>query len=219
MSLQLSGVAEDYAKLAGVAVGSVQLRVNTFSDFVVVSTESSPQGLDMLCFVVWSVAREWLSKGFLSRGGIARGKVIHVDAQDQHPAVVFGPAFIDAYLLEPEVADYPRVVLSRRVRRDVVAHQVNQEHRIKALQKLVIPCEDGPMCLDLFAHLRRNGFTFLGKDHAPEAKQFADALRTHLDEGADVPRFYRRSLWLVQRFNQAVERTPHAALVIEPNSL
>lgn len=91
------------------------LRVHTFSDFVVASCRKTDLGLCLLLFLCWHVTSDWLSKSFLSRGGITIGKVIHRISEGNAP-LVFGPAFVQAYTLESEVADYPRIVLSKEVR-------------------------------------------------------------------------------------------------------
>jgi hypothetical protein len=217
MSLDFSGISADYARQSRAGDDALDLRVNTFSDFVVISCRDTPQGLDMLCFAVWCVARDWLSKGYLSRGGIAKGSVIHEGGKEGKPGLVFGPAFIEAYQLEQDVAEYPRVVLSKDVRQDVRHWQANGGGAIEAVKKLVARCEDGPMCIDLFAHLRRHGFSFLGVDHRLEAGQFAQTLHTHLEQGADVPRWHRKTKWLIEQFNEAVTRTVYADLTIQPH--
>lgn len=219
MNLDFSGISADYARQSSAGAEALDLRVNTFSDFVVISCRDTPQGLDMLCFAVWCVARDWLSKGYLSRGGIAKGSVIHEGGKDGRPGLVFGPAFIEAYQLEQEVAEYPRVVLSKDVRQDVRHWQTNGGGTIQAVKKLVARCEDGPMCIDLFAHLRRGGFSFLGLDHRSEAGQFAATLHTHLEQGADVPRWHRKTMWLIEQFNEAVTRTAYADLTVQAHGV
>lgn len=218
MSVQFSGFVSDYASFTETNYEAHDLRVNTFSDFVVISCTASEQGLDVLCFVVWSVARDWLSKGYLSRGGISKGEVIHQGGTKDRPGLVFGPAFIEAYQLEQDVAELPRVVVSKAVRKDVTEYQKNGAGTIAAIKKLVHRCEDGPMCIDLFAHLRADGFMFLGEDHRSEAQQFSQTLVDQIDHGADVPRWHRKTEWLLKKFNAAVAGTKYADLTIKVES-
>lgn len=219
MDLKFAGVERDYAQQFGLAPDAHDLRVNTFSDFVVISCAGTAQGLDALCFVVWCVARDWLSKGYLSRGGIAKGKVIHLGGTQDRPGLVFGPAFLDAYQLETEVADFPRVVLSKEVRKDVKRYRTAGATTKLAIDKLLATCSDGPMCIDVFAHLKNDGFSFLGLDQRPEAKQFAETLFAQLDHGADVPRWHRKTKWLIDKFNSAIVRTTYADLAIRDEAI
>lgn len=213
LNLRFQGTAEDYASQYG---GSdSDLRVNTFSDFVVISSKSTEAGLDLLIFAVWCVTRDWLSKGYLSRGGIAKGPVIHAEAEGKTPGLVFGPAFIDAYAHEQEVADFPRVVFTKEVRTDLVQYRKDGNNTIAAIKTLVTKCQDGPMSIDMFGHLRRNGFEFLGKDHKEEAVQFQRTLVNQLEHGADLPRWYRKTIWLVQRFNEAISDTDYAGKKVQ----
>lgn len=222
MNLDFSDISKDYSKhytqKPGQELDAPDLRVNTFSDFVVISSEDTEQGLDVLCFAVWCVARDWLSKGYLCRGGITKGKVMHIGGENGKPGLVFGPAFVEAYQLEQDVADFPRVVLSKDVRHAAVQCQKDGSQTIEAVKKLVLRCGDGPMCIDLFAHLRPSGFLFLGQGHRDEAVQFQQTLLGHLDHGADVPRWHRKTMWLIERFNEAVNRTIYADLTIQPHS-
>lgn len=213
LNIDFRGLIGDYDSQSGVT--SSDLRVNTFSDFVVISCRETEAGLDLLLFVVWCVIRDWLSKGYLSRGGITKGPVTHIGGDsDYKPGMVFGPAFIDAYTLEQEVADFPRVVLSKSVRSDVQKYRANGEGTISAIKKLVTKCEDGPMSIDTFGHLRNDGFQFLGNDHKDEATQFHSTLTHQLDHGADRPRWYRKTTWLVCEFNKAIAGTDFAARTV-----
>lgn len=210
LNLNFEGFARDYEAMAQQPDSFTDLRVNSFSDFVVASTQANERGLDLLLFVVWCVARDWLSKGYLSRGGITKGSVIHVGGTELKPGLVFGPAFIDAYLLEQEVADFPRVVLSKQVRADVRQFRRDGKNTIEAIDKLITKCDDGPFAVDLFGHLRRSGFQFLGKSHTAEAEQFHQTLKDQLEHGADIPKWHRKSAWLIEQFNDAVRSTSYA---------
>ena len=83
--------------------------LTTFSDCVVISTRKSERGLMNLLFHVRAIVFRLLRLGFLSRGGIAQGPVYHRDGK------VFGPAMLEAYILESEEADFPRVILQPEI--------------------------------------------------------------------------------------------------------
>ncbi|MFZ4414166.1 MAG: hypothetical protein ACOYOV_13875 [Bacteroidales bacterium] len=81
-----------------------------FSDSIVISFLAKEEGeiiytlLDILTLIMKCVM-----KGFLIRGGITLGKIIHNDK------FIFGPGMNIAYELESEVANYPRVILDNTI--------------------------------------------------------------------------------------------------------
>lgn len=84
---------------------SLDIQFSTFSDNVVISTSPERSAIVHLlgtlgCFQLGSV-----SGGFLVRGGISIGDIVH-DEQ-----AVFGPALNRAYEIESTVAQVPRIVL------------------------------------------------------------------------------------------------------------
>lgn len=212
LDLDLSPINKTYEDISKVN-DSPGLRLNTFSDFVIISSKLTPVGLDAIIFAVWSVITEWLSKGFISRGGIAKGKLVHRDYEKGKSPIVFGPAFIAAYQLESEIADYPRVILSKDVRLEYSQLKENGEGTIHALQKLVRQNNDGPHWIDIFGHVRNDGFDKLTVA-LQEVEQYANILKRHLNECADNPKLYRKSRWLVDRFNEAIESTQYSDLNI-----
>jgi hypothetical protein len=87
------------------------VNVSTFSDNIVISSiphkDVTPYFLREMAGIQLMTA----SMGFLLRGGIAVGDIIHDEE------VVFGPALNRAYELESNVAVYPRIVVDESVLR------------------------------------------------------------------------------------------------------
>lgn len=82
-------------------------KVTQFSDSIVVSFEI--EELDDLFLAIANtrlLILELVYKGFLCRGGIALGKLIHTKES------IFGPALVEAYELESKAAIYPRVIVN-----------------------------------------------------------------------------------------------------------
>src|SRR5262249_38475042 len=82
----------------------LEIKVSTFSDNVVISQKPGPHTpmllMQMAIFQLGSAIN-----GFLLRGGVTVGDLIHEDE------IVFGPGLNRAYHLESKVANYPRFVL------------------------------------------------------------------------------------------------------------
>ena len=84
------------------------LRFSTFSDNIVITqkaSEETPRLFMQMAFLQVAAAMQ----GFLLRGGITVGEIIHDDE------CVFGPGLNRAYELENKVAVYPRFVLDPNV--------------------------------------------------------------------------------------------------------
>ena len=84
------------------------MRISTFSDNIVITqpiNEKTPLLLTLIAFQQIAAAM----KGFLLRGGITVGDVVHDDE------CVFGPGLNRAHELESKIAHYPRFALDRDV--------------------------------------------------------------------------------------------------------
>ena len=87
----------------------------SFSDNIIIFSKPTPYGLCWLLGLAGNICARLLTfeEGFLTRGGIVRGKLYC----EESGRLVFGRGFIDAYKLENKVADYPRVVVSNEMYR------------------------------------------------------------------------------------------------------
>ncbi len=82
----------------------LEIKVSTFSDNVVISQKPGPNTPMLLMqLAIWQLGAA--INGFLLRGGVTVGDVIHEDE------IVFGPGLNRAYYLESKIARYPRFVL------------------------------------------------------------------------------------------------------------
>jgi len=87
------------------AVGDKDARITTFSDNVVFSKRYAPEDIPWFLHGIATIMLGAATFGFLVRGGVTRGSLIH----DEH--IVFGPALNRAYELESKQAVYPRVLI------------------------------------------------------------------------------------------------------------
>jgi hypothetical protein len=84
--------------------------VTQFSDSIVLSFDYKEKDsifhtlLDIQLLII-----DMAYKGFLCRGGIVLGKIIH------SKNMVFGPGMVDAYMLESKAANYPRIILGKNI--------------------------------------------------------------------------------------------------------
>ena len=118
----------------------IEYEVTQFSDSVVVSFSATAESgvFYALLYILW-VQINLVLRGILIRGGIARGRLIHTDK------FLFGPAMVDAYKLESEKANFPRVILDKGiVQAGVEAHGEHHfpEHEESSILSIISEDED-----------------------------------------------------------------------------
>jgi hypothetical protein len=79
--------------------------VSTFSDNVAISTIPDKAATPVFLDAIATIQLHATARGFLMRGGIAVGDLIHDDD------MVFGPALNRALELESKIAKYPRIIV------------------------------------------------------------------------------------------------------------
>lgn len=84
--------------------------ITYFSDSIVLSYKyDEPSQLFYTLLDLLYVSFELANKGFLTRGGVSIGKLIHT--QD----FIFGPALNEAYEIESKKANFPRIIVDEKV--------------------------------------------------------------------------------------------------------
>lgn len=110
---QIQGVASHFNSLSKLLPNNRKWPGNPimtqFSDSLVISVDNDEHGRIALQHALLALTSNLIDFGFLLRGGVARGELFH------DGALVFGPAFIQAYELESKVASAPRVILSKEL--------------------------------------------------------------------------------------------------------
>ena len=94
-------------------VGDKDARITTFSDNVVFSKRYAADDVAWFLHGIATIMLGAATFGFLVRGGVTRGDLMH-DEQ-----IVFGPALNRAYELESKEAVYPRVLIDGILHPDV----------------------------------------------------------------------------------------------------
>ena len=92
---------------AGPGSSSGDPQITQFSDSVLLSVNAKPNAEQNLVFHLHAVVNTFLRLGYLVRGGIAEGGLIH------RGPMVYGPALVAAYDVEHNVARHPRIVLDK----------------------------------------------------------------------------------------------------------
>lgn len=131
-----------------------QIHYSQFSDSIFLSMPSHLEDAAGQIFrVVERISTALLARGFLVRGAVVRGQVY---AQD---GMIFGPALIDAYKLESQVASHPMIIVSRSVKQSLTEPG-------DAMSKLLTSV-DGPYylnCLGIFEKVANSTAEGLERD-------------------------------------------------------
>jgi hypothetical protein len=88
------------------ALPKAPITTSAFSDTIVLSSRNDENGLPYLVHAAAALAAELLMRGILCRGAITNGKLFH------RRDTIYGPALIDAYQMEQQLAIYPRVIIN-----------------------------------------------------------------------------------------------------------
>jgi hypothetical protein len=161
-----------------------------FSDSIVMSADAKPIGLMYLLSEVNDLSKRLLLKGYLSRGAVARGSLYHAGT------VMFGPAFLNAYRLESEVARYPRVILSREVFQDVKALQPELSRPRFRL------ADDGPPFLDVLGSWARDVLENPDGSEIERARSGSEVIQRLFDLSIHEPRHFEKLRWLAVYWNE-----------------
>jgi len=114
------------------------VQFTAFSDCIVSSTPR--KHALALALVTQDLASRLLAQGFLTRGAIVEGRAYH-DGQ-----ILIGPAIVEAYELESNVAKYARIILT-----DTLGDRIRRDHWKYYGYVVSLDPSDGCNFIDVFA--------------------------------------------------------------------
>jgi hypothetical protein len=163
-------------------------QATSFSDLIVIST--SIEDIDYMDSEIYDVFYLLLNatiKGFLLRGSIVYGKLIHTKD------VIFGPGLIDAYNREKSVAKYPRIIID-----DVIVADLNdllqKSQNAICCENIISRDTDGIYYLDFLKSVRDEVDNF--REYAMFLSSFCDILIGMIDN----PSINEKYIWLKDKF-------------------
>ena len=198
------------------------LKSQSISDAVTLSSAANAAGLVAICTAAEELSRMLLRTGYFARGAITKGRLYH-----DH-SMVFGPAFLEAYRLETEVATFPRIMTARSVAEDAPAYSLQGTHWKEAFADRFIKDSDGPY----FLHILRNQSDVarrLAKRSAhPDAKDdpqlvllipVRKTLQKRYDEATDNPEHFKKVAWFIHYWNAYIDCGVKGLEAIVPRAL
>ena len=194
-----AGIRQDNYEGA-MSLAKIDKHVTVFSDSIVISyaTTMPGGGFQVLMDLVY-ICNDLLGIGIQVRGGVTVGKLIHDESK------CFGPAMVDAYLMESEKAKYPRVIIDKKVleydlRRPGEANTV--EYEMGYLSDIVsVDSKDGEVFLDYLK--QRNEFDEIEiyDDYIKRTRRF---IKDNLKLYAENKKVKSKYKWLKRYYNQTV---------------
>lgn len=178
-------------------------KVTQFSDSVVASYEvTEPSAVFHLLNAIAFCVVELAHLGYLVRGGVTAGKLLHTSNR------LVGPAMLEAYRLETKVALVPRVVIDSKLLE--IARKYRDDHHSEDDEKeyashFMTLDKDGHYFFDYVSHRSVIEVTGGDQDLYPD---YLDSLRKHLVEGLGHSELSVRAkyVWLHRQYLAAVEQ-------------
>jgi hypothetical protein len=185
-------------------------RAQSISDAVAISTDPTQDGLADIFRALQSLAVDLLVEGYFVRGAVVRAPLYHDDR------MVFGTALIQAYGFESEVEKYPRIIVAREVREDMVRFAANSKNpnsfpKVDCLR----PSLDGPMYLDVLQPVvsllkkKEHPYKELTLEEKANHRRYLgirDKIQERYEESMDTPRHFEKVRWFARYWNDAIPK-------------
>lgn len=172
--------------------------VTYFSDSIVISYDfKEPSQLYHTLIDLLYLSFELANQGYLVRGGVTIGKLIHT------PEYIFGPAMVKAYDLESKNALYPRIIVEREVV-DIATNYRTDNHSLEDERKYIYDIlsedDDGYLYVDYITNASSefNDMEYDLYDYILRLKSFLDNFENQKE---DVK---IRLKWLKNKINQHI---------------
>ncbi|MEQ5169335.1 hypothetical protein ABN211_11460 [Proteus terrae] len=193
---------------------SEKKKVSIFSDCLVISFKvEQPSEVFFTLLEIKSLIMNLISRKILCRGAVSLGKFIHTNNY------LFGPALVEAYMLESKAALYPRIILDHNVieagaNNHASNHDFNQE--LEYVQSLLEQDSDGMFYIDYFFKAQSE-LDDPDYDFPEYIENLADIIRKGLmgsshPSKADIRVKYS---WMRERFNKMVDIVTNKEIIIK----
>jgi hypothetical protein len=172
----------------------VGYRSHIFSDCIVMSVPESKEAVSKLFIELAKLTVNLMAIGVWIRGGMSSGKI------SRKATTPWGPAIVEAYRIESELAENPRIALSKSAIKFVTEKLDDKEKN-----GLIIRDNDGVWALAPFVWSLRDSYG--GGIYLTQ--EIGDKIKTHLEEAysqtVDNPRVFRKIDWLSHAWDDQVK--------------
>ncbi len=171
-------------------------RITQFSDSIVISAQAEePSAVFFLLVDIQFMIADLIAKGFLCRGGICIGQLVH------DKKFLFGDGMVSAYLMECKNAKYSRVIVNGDVitlARKYHAEQNSPEEELRYVKEIATQDDDGYYFIDYFwKYIKQLDFIQNASGYLINLKDQIDIL--------EKEKLTEKRNWLVQKYNQLLK--------------
>jgi hypothetical protein len=183
-------------------------RAQSISDAVAISTTPTQSGLFEILTALQLLAVDLLVEGYFIRGAVVRAPLYHDNR------MVFGRALIQAYGFESEVAKYPRIMVAREVREDILRFSTKLGNTASVPKaNWLRQSSDGPMYLDVLQPVvslfKKNEHPY--ESFSPTEKityrqylSIRERIQQRYEDSMDTPRHFEKVKWFAQYWNEVI---------------
>lgn len=178
-------------------------RFTQFSDSIVLSYRiDEPSGVFWLLNAMGFAVIELANRGYLLRGAITAGKLIH------NKRMVVGPAMVHAYELESKTARFPRVIVEKEIfqlarRHHSQNHTPNEE--VRYVRKLLTKDSDGWHYFDWISWDSIVANMGIENERYPAyLRNISEVIEVGL--GSSEPRVLEKYLWAHKKYEECLTR-------------
>lgn len=181
-------------------------KITTFSDCIVVSfpAEKKSEIFYTLLEIKWMILR-LVSQNILCRGAVSYGKLIHTET------MLFGPALVEAYILESKAANYPRIILDRNIIElagNAPSDIHTPEQEMKYVESLLEKDLDGMYYIDYFEKAQEEL-----DDPQYDFPTYIDVLGNIIRRGMNASKHPNKAairvkyVWMKEKYNNMVQKS------------
>lgn len=195
------------------AADDVDLKVQSISDAVLLSSAATGEGLKQLVSSLVNLTLFLLIRGYFVRGGLVKGKLVHGSK------AIYGSGLVSAFDLESKVARYPRIIVTREVYRDALL-----QHTIDGQATTFLTWgNDGPF----FVHALKKMELVFSQAHSEDQQRLMSAewnvmaqrIQERYDESVDNPAHFEKVRWFAEYWNGCAELYPYLVLPVRGRGL
>lgn len=183
----------------------MNIEITQFSDSMVLSIPYNEEdGAFFFIVRLQHLIMELAGNEILCRGGIAIGELYHDDT------TVFGPALVDAYMLESKIANYPRVIVGPdiiKIAKTYKGNQNSEKHIEEYFSKILGFDSDGFYYIEYLN-------VYEEFDHIADYPIYLDAIHSMIEEGLRSNDITIRAkyTWLGLKYNELIPIFPLLSL-------
>lgn len=200
---QLRGIASHFNSLSKLLPEEKKWPGNPvmtqFSDSLVISVDDNKHGREELQRALYVLTSNLIDFKFLLRGGVTRGEIYH------DGALVFGPAFIEAYELESKNASVPRVILSKELSAEWGGREISGNCPW-------IPSPDGYLFFNFLPPFMDNPFFTDQKLWQSRLGPIRDLILAKAQDTTCPESVFSKYLWIASYFDQVCDGHPNCGV-------